>query len=211
MCTLYQDSITEVSAFECLDSRGFPTVSATITLADGTTGTAKVPSGASTGEHEACELRDGDKKRYLGKGTLTYTYYSDEAGTNEISAPTKVGTYYVKTTSAVTTNYDEAESNVAKVVVAPSTTKVTKVATNANAFKLTWSKVAGATAYRVYIKKNGKFTKVANTTGLKYTVKCSCIPVKSFIILYLKFLVLGMGNSSPFFVISYILYRFILA
>ena len=86
MCTLYQDSITEVSAFECLDSRGFPTVSATITLADGTTGTAKVPSGASTGEHEACELRDGDKKRYLGKGTLTAV-----KNVNEIIAPEIVG------------------------------------------------------------------------------------------------------------------------
>ena len=86
MCTLYQDSITEVSAFECLDSRGFPTVSATITLADGTTGTAKVPSGASTGEHEACELRDGDKKRYLGKGTLTAV-----KNFNEIIAPEIVG------------------------------------------------------------------------------------------------------------------------
>ena len=63
-------SICAVSAFECLDSRGFPTVSVTVMLDDGTTGTAMVPSGASTGEHEAHELRDGDKKRYMGKGVL---------------------------------------------------------------------------------------------------------------------------------------------
>lgn len=64
-------SISSVSAFECLDSRGFPTLSVTVQLQDGTTGSAMVPSGASTGEHEAHELRDGDEKRYLGKGVLT--------------------------------------------------------------------------------------------------------------------------------------------
>jgi enolase len=62
--------ITSLSAFECLDSRGFPTISVTAELASGTVGTAYVPSGASTGEYEAHELRDGDKKRYLGKGAL---------------------------------------------------------------------------------------------------------------------------------------------
>jgi len=55
---------------EILDSRGNPTVEADVRLADGSVGRAAVPSGASTGEHEAVELRDGDKKRYLGKGTL---------------------------------------------------------------------------------------------------------------------------------------------
>jgi enolase len=55
---------------EILDSRGNPTVEADVYLADGTIGRAAVPSGASTGEHEAVELRDGDAKRYLGKGTL---------------------------------------------------------------------------------------------------------------------------------------------
>ena len=60
-----------VSAYECLDSRGFPTVAASVCLEDGTVGSAMVPSGASTGEHEAHELRDGDKQRYLGKGVLT--------------------------------------------------------------------------------------------------------------------------------------------
>jgi len=63
-------SITSVTANDCLDSRGFPTVAATVSLADGTQGTAMVPSGASTGEYEALELRDGDTERYLGKGVL---------------------------------------------------------------------------------------------------------------------------------------------
>lgn len=63
-------AITDITAFECLDSRGFPTVSATVTLRSGAQGTAFVPSGASTGEYEACELRDEDDKRYFGKGTL---------------------------------------------------------------------------------------------------------------------------------------------
>jgi enolase len=60
--------IESVRALEILDSRGFPTVSAEVTLSDGSTGAAAVPSGASTGVHEAVELRDGDKKRFLGKG-----------------------------------------------------------------------------------------------------------------------------------------------
>lgn len=62
--------IIEVSAMEILDSRGNPTVEANLTLEDGTQARAMVPSGASTGEREACELRDGDKKRYGGKGVL---------------------------------------------------------------------------------------------------------------------------------------------
>ncbi|MDP4208405.1 MAG: phosphopyruvate hydratase [Bacteroidota bacterium] len=62
--------IEEVYALEILDSRGNPTVEANLTLEDGTTARAMVPSGASTGEREACELRDGDKKRYGGKGVL---------------------------------------------------------------------------------------------------------------------------------------------
>ena len=62
--------IIEVSALEILDSRGNPTVEANVTLEDGTKSRAMVPSGASTGEREACELRDGDKKRYGGKGVL---------------------------------------------------------------------------------------------------------------------------------------------
>ena len=60
--------IVDVMAREILDSRGNPTVEVEVTLEDGTVGRAAVPSGASTGVHEACELRDGDKARYLGKG-----------------------------------------------------------------------------------------------------------------------------------------------
>jgi len=63
--------ITEVMAREILDSRGHPTVEVEIYLEDGTMGRAAVPSGASTGAHEACELRDGDSSRYGGKGVLT--------------------------------------------------------------------------------------------------------------------------------------------
>ncbi len=62
--------ITKITAREVLDSRGNPTVEADVTLASGAKGRAIVPSGASTGEHEAVELRDGDKDRYLGKGVL---------------------------------------------------------------------------------------------------------------------------------------------
>jgi len=62
--------IININAREILDSRGNPTVEAEVTLLSGITGRASVPSGASTGEHEMLELRDGDKKRYLGKGVL---------------------------------------------------------------------------------------------------------------------------------------------
>ena len=62
--------IDQIQAREILDSRGNPTVEAEVTLVGGEVGRAAVPSGASTGEHEAVELRDGDKKRYLGKGVL---------------------------------------------------------------------------------------------------------------------------------------------
>ncbi len=62
--------IEDIIAREILDSRGNPTVEVEVTLMDGSWGRAAVPSGASTGIHEALELRDGDKKRYLGKGVL---------------------------------------------------------------------------------------------------------------------------------------------
>src|SRR5215203_2895772 len=62
--------IERVWAREILDSRGNPTIEAEVILEDGTTGRAAVPSGASTGENEAVELRDGDDLRYLGKGVL---------------------------------------------------------------------------------------------------------------------------------------------
>src|SRR3974390_963669 len=62
--------IMEIRAREVLDSRGNPTVEADVILESGELGRAIVPSGASTGEHEAVELRDGDKSHYLGKGVL---------------------------------------------------------------------------------------------------------------------------------------------
>lgn len=63
--------ITHIIGHEVLDSRGNPTVEVDVTLEDGTVGSAMVPSGASTGKHEAVELRDGDKNRYLGRGVQT--------------------------------------------------------------------------------------------------------------------------------------------
>jgi len=63
-------AIVDIRAREVLDSRGNPTVEADVVLASGVVGSAMVPSGASTGEREAIELRDGDKSRYLGKGVL---------------------------------------------------------------------------------------------------------------------------------------------
>src|SRR5437764_7816620 len=65
-----QTSIAEIIGREVLDSRGNPTVEVDVRLESGVFGRAAVPSGASTGEHEAWELRDGDKKRYGGKGVL---------------------------------------------------------------------------------------------------------------------------------------------
>src|SRR2546423_9940492 len=62
--------IVDVDSREVLDSRGNPTVAVEITLADGSRGRALVPSGASTGAHEAVELRDGDKQRFGGRGVL---------------------------------------------------------------------------------------------------------------------------------------------
>lgn len=75
-----------VEAREILDSRGNPTVEVDVWLADGSFGQAAVPSGASTGEHEAVELRDGDKSRYLGKGTKKAV-----ANVNDIIAPEVCG------------------------------------------------------------------------------------------------------------------------
>ncbi|MBF2028661.1 MAG: phosphopyruvate hydratase [Oscillatoriales cyanobacterium C42_A2020_001] len=67
---MYVNEIEDITTYEVLDSRGNPTVEATVVLADGTEASAIVPSGASTGEKEAVELRDGDKQRYGGKGVL---------------------------------------------------------------------------------------------------------------------------------------------
>ncbi len=63
-------AIVDIIGREILDSRGNPTVEVDVMLEDGSKGRAAVPSGASTGSHEAIELRDGDKARYLGKGVL---------------------------------------------------------------------------------------------------------------------------------------------
>ncbi|MBU0616647.1 MAG: phosphopyruvate hydratase, partial [Planctomycetes bacterium] len=79
-------TIEFVNAREILDSRGNPTVEADVVLSDGTFATAAVPSGASTGENEAIELRDGDKKRYLGKGVLKAV-----ENVNKIIAPAMIG------------------------------------------------------------------------------------------------------------------------
>src|SRR5438094_4822978 len=64
-------SIEDIRAREILDSRGSPTIEVAVLLMGGARGVAAVPSGASTGAHEAVELRDGDKNRYGGKGVLT--------------------------------------------------------------------------------------------------------------------------------------------
>ena len=76
--------IEDVYAREILDSRGNPTVEVEVILEDGSFGMAAVPSGASTGEHEAVELRDGDKGRYLGKGVLKAVQNVNEIIANEI-------------------------------------------------------------------------------------------------------------------------------
>src|ERR1700745_2646689 len=78
--------IEGVRALEILDSRGNPTVEAKVTLLGGVEGRAAVPSGASTGENEAVELRDGDKKRYGGKGVLKAV-----KNVNDIIAPAMQG------------------------------------------------------------------------------------------------------------------------
>ena len=78
--------IKDIHAQEILDSRGTPTVSAEVILEDGHRGYAAVPSGASTGEHEALELRDSDQSRYLGKGVLKAI-----ANVNETIAPALIG------------------------------------------------------------------------------------------------------------------------
>src|SRR5690242_2008655 len=79
-------AIESIHAREILDSRGNPTVEVEVILDDGAVGRAAVPSGASTGAHEALELRDGDKKRYGGKGVLKAV-----ANVNEEIAPKLLG------------------------------------------------------------------------------------------------------------------------
>ena len=78
--------ISRIYAREVLDSRGNPTVEVEVETESGAFGRALVPSGASTGEHEAVELRDGDQSRYLGKGVLTAV-----KNVNEAIAPELIG------------------------------------------------------------------------------------------------------------------------
>ena len=78
--------IDEIIAREILDSRGNPTIEVDVILENGVMGRAAVPSGASTGENEALELRDGDKRRFGGKGTLKAV-----ENVNTIIAPALVG------------------------------------------------------------------------------------------------------------------------
>ncbi|MBQ9824363.1 MAG: phosphopyruvate hydratase, partial [Solobacterium sp.] len=82
----FVDLIADVHAREVIDSRGNPTVEAEVTTESGAWGRAIVPSGASTGEREALELRDGDKARFDGKGTLKAV-----ANVNEKIAPKVIG------------------------------------------------------------------------------------------------------------------------
>src|SRR3954451_2682914 len=82
----YMTAIVDIIGREILDSRCNPTVEVDVALDDGTIGRAAVPSGASTGAFEAVELRDGDKKRYLGKGVLKAV-----AGVNDTIGPALVG------------------------------------------------------------------------------------------------------------------------
>ena len=80
-------TIKNVKAMEILDSRGNPTLEVEVELSDGSLGSAAVPSGASTGTHEAVELRDGDKTRYGGKGVLKAV-----ANVNDAIARAVIGT-----------------------------------------------------------------------------------------------------------------------
>lgn len=88
--------ISRIEAMEILDSRGNPTVQVDVYTASGAHGRAMVPSGASTGEHEAIELRDGDKKRYSGKGVLKAV-----ENVNDKIAPELIGNYCVTDQVAV--------------------------------------------------------------------------------------------------------------
>src|SRR5204863_36201 len=80
-------AIVDIIGREILDSRGNPTVEVDVVLEDGTTGRAAVPSGASTGAHEAVELRDGDKTRYLGKGVRKAVGHNTNVGDEGGFAP----------------------------------------------------------------------------------------------------------------------------
>ena len=108
----------------------------------------------------------------VAKSALTYEYFTDEACTNEIEVPSKVGTYFVKATSAATANYNDATSNVATVKVVPGKVKMLGTSRTASSVKLNWNKATGATSYRVYYKAPGaKSYKVfKNTTATSMNV-----------------------------------------
>ena len=89
-------ALTDLIAREILDSRGNPTIEVDAWLEDGSMGRAAVPSGASTGIHEALELRDGDKKRYNGKGVLTAVN-----NVHDIIAPRLIGVWTVWTQALI--------------------------------------------------------------------------------------------------------------
>src|SRR3954466_2227823 len=76
--------ITDIVARQVLDSRGNPTVEVDVNTSDSMMGRAAVPSGASTGKHEAVELRDGDKKIYLGKGVLKAVQHVNDTIAEEL-------------------------------------------------------------------------------------------------------------------------------
>jgi len=84
--TMSDTTILSIRARQILDSRGNPTIEADVELAGGAVGRAAVPSGASTGEHEAVELRDGDKGSYLGKGVTKAV-----ANVSKLLAPNLIG------------------------------------------------------------------------------------------------------------------------
>ena len=88
--------IERIEAMEVLDSRGNPTIQVEVYTESGAYGKAIVPSGASTGEYEAVELRDGDKKRYLGKGVLKAV-----ENVNDVIAPELIGQFYVYEQNAI--------------------------------------------------------------------------------------------------------------
>ena len=92
-------AIVDIFAREILDSRGNPTVECDVLLESGVMGRAAVPSGASTGQKEALELRDGDKSRYLGKGVLKAVDHVN----NQSHKPSSVS---MPTNNLISTNHD---------------------------------------------------------------------------------------------------------
>ena len=96
-------TIIDIHAREILDSRGNPTVEVDVILEDGTLGRAAVPSGASTGAHEAVEMRDGDKNRYMGKGVQQAV-----AAVNGEIAETIVGFDAIEQVAAASNGGDDA-------------------------------------------------------------------------------------------------------